>query len=1298
MPHFALKSPCCRRHPGSPNAGFALLITIVLMAILVLIMVSFSALTRVEIQIAKNYQEQDAARQNALVALNIALGQLQKYAGPDQRTTATADLAAGADTYADADGQTLSRGETYGSTETAAPSNATVNNGLVRPKAGARHWTGVWGNQNDPLSAYTTNPAPKLLTWLVSGNENAAFTFDQSASTNFGQINSVTTAPTFTPATLSGVTAATDATSTSVTFANGAKGVLLVGPKSTGTVGTSRTKHSTTAAVDLAAEDSYVAAPLVAINAPAGSVPGLGATATPPLGNYAWWVGDEGVKARINLSDTNTDLANSNYLNGLSSATTAGDPAGRQRYAGPARNAIELITGLSALATPNTDNSFLNKVLQTVQLNFVPPGGTTSALLATTKARFHDITTYSSGVLSDSLRGGLRQDLTYVLSQTSLPTAFSTQPLLNEAGANAPAFGPTWQKVKSHWDLGSAPGFTAVANNNFGRYEVRIGSKDAVHITPIITKLRFVGTSAILRQSNGTYQLNAYGGVYLVLGNPYVNNLLLPDNVYDLRLRRSAGNTGVLSIRVTINHGTTGASVGTYTIDLLNGTNATDDNWNFRMGSSTIGRSLDAGGDHNYRSQDFFSVGSNLRTNFSGTVDVLGYMRDPYVLNTAPKGSGLKAFTSTLAVTVPAPTAGVTYKVNMELVNTGNLAFDATLVEASAPNRVLTGIYNCALPVEAMQLAGDVNWVGAATTPDFKPSMDSAAVLNADGTLTPNPNPPAGLVPGAVAGGFTLVLNAPANTNFFGDPAGLAYQGTADSNRMAASFTDAGGASGPAAVFGYHGGFKIPDKNSSDTSKMQKYFIEPAGTSSSSTSSSSYPYTVNAWGRRSTYSSITTYPVYANLPFAAVNATTGDYPFYSLADLRGVNLSGDDESWSVGHQPTYIFGNGYHNVFVPRAQVKGSMAKRSGGSRAYYDMSYLLNTSLWDRYFFSSLPQSGSSLTPLNRRLVVQGGAIPSAADLRSATAAKHITTTGAFNINSTSPEAWRALLGAMNGVPSVGKLSTGAADLTLPETNGVSFPRYRGEDTSRKATTTDTSTYGWVKGDNSGAVIDGITNTRIGPYTTHHRLTPTELIQLSEDLAREVRKRGPFLSLAQFVNRSLSADDLGRTGALQGALDITRGTPASINSFYTTSTLTGVLQPTTNGPEQQITYSGAGFYAEPLDTTAPFTAGANHRANRLKAMPGWVLQGDVLASLGSVISARSDTFVIRTYGDTQNPVTGTVTARAWCEAVVQRLPDYVNPADSSETLPANLNQADNKKFGRRFVVVSFRWLSPSDI
>src|SRR3954467_7504710 len=79
--------------PTDRRSGFALLITITLLAFLVLLLVSLASLTRVETQVASNNQQISQARQNALLALNIALGQLQKYAGPDQRITGTADLA-----------------------------------------------------------------------------------------------------------------------------------------------------------------------------------------------------------------------------------------------------------------------------------------------------------------------------------------------------------------------------------------------------------------------------------------------------------------------------------------------------------------------------------------------------------------------------------------------------------------------------------------------------------------------------------------------------------------------------------------------------------------------------------------------------------------------------------------------------------------------------------------------------------------------------------------------------------------------------------------------------------------------------------------------------------------------------------------------------------------------------------------------------------------------------------------------------------------------------------------------------
>lgn len=59
----------------------------------------------------------------------------------------------------------------------------------------------------------------------------------------------------------------------------------------------------------------------------------------------------------------------------------------------------------------------------------------------------------------------------------------------------------------------------------------------------------------------------------------------------------------------------------------------------------------------------------------------------------------------------------------------------------------------------------------------------------------------------------------------------------------------------------------------------------------------------------------------------------------------------------------------------------------------------------------------------------------------------------------------------------------------------------------------------------------------------------------------------------------------------------------------------------------------------------------------------------DVLQVIGPVISARSDTFRIRSYGEAIDPAGKTV-ASAWCEAIVQRTPEYVDAADAPETRP----------------------------
>ncbi len=113
-----------------------------------------------------------------------------------------------------------------------------------------------------------------------------------------------------------------------------------------------------------------------------------------------------------------------------------------------------------------------------------------------------------------------------------------------------------------------------------------------------------------------------------------------------------------------------------------------------------------------------------------------------------------------------------------------------------------------------------------------------------------------------------------------------------------------------------------------------------------------------------------------------------------------------------------------------------------------------------------------------------------------------------------------------------------------------------------------------------------------------------------------------------------------------------------------------------------------------------------------------WLTQADIMTALAPTLFARSDTFVIRTYGEVLNPATSAVEGRAWCEAVVQRLPEYFaepstftgdalasafeppppDPATPEVIPEATAAQKLNKQLGRRFKVISFRWLTRNDI
>ena len=150
-------------------------------------------------------------------------------------------------------------------------------------------------------------------------------------------------------------------------------------------------------------------------------------------------------------------------------------------------------------------------------------------------------------------------------------------------------------------------------------------------------------------------------------------------------------------------------------------------------------------------------------------------------------------------------------------------------------------------------------------------------------------------------------------------------------------------------------------------------------------------------------------------------------------------------------------------------------------------------------------------------------------------------------------------------------------------------------------------------------------------------------------------------MTLGEFVNRKLDNGELGEKGALQAALDKT------VND--------GVM----SGYEARTTHS-------------KLPSGENQAAG----FPGQVLQGDILQALSPFMTVRSDTFTIRAYGESVNPNTGEIDAKAWCEAVIQRYPDPVAP-DPDKPFLEEL-ALPSSPYGRIFRMTRFRWLSANEI
>jgi hypothetical protein len=277
-------------------------------------------------------------------------------------------------------------------------------------------------------------------------------------------------------------------------------------------------------------------------------------------------------------------------------------------------------------------------------------------------------------------------------------------------------------------------------------------------------------------------------------------------------------------------------------------------------------------------------------------------------------------------------------------------------------------------------------------------------------------------------------------------------------------------------------------------------------------------------------------------------------------------------------------------------------------------------------------------------------------------TIASRLEVEGMFNVNSTSVTAWRALLGhARNQRVPYFRESGNSCFAALSAKTDYAFSRFS------IAGDTQAGTPG-----SSGAFPEAT------EFAGFRCVDEGFLDALAKEVVRQIRLRGPFLSLSEFVNRQLSSGDLALAGTLQAALNEVTKTAAN-NPFAAIQALS-----TTS-----LAVPGRAAEAE-----YKFPAAAVGKSSY--GLPGWTRQADLLRPLAPILSARDDTFTIRAYGDARD-AKGRVLAHAVCEAVVRRTRDFVDASEAADltkppTLPAN------QTFGRRFELISLRWLAASEV
>lgn len=1167
------------------NRGFALIATISILVLLALISVGLLSLSTITVRSSQTNTAQAEARANARLALMLAIGQLQKAAGPDQRITATANVL--------------------------DPNNSRAVTGVweaypLNPQAHPQ-LDNARDTLRDPNAPADNKADGEFVGWLTS----------EYAEGNFSLV---------VPNTESGQNSTT---------------VL----RASDTAGVTTKKDINTKVVEVKSiEDND------RVN-----------------GGLGWVTIDEGVKARFEIPNSSTAVASDLDYSRLGLRTTERLPAEK------------ILPGLSGL---NTTADNLGKIISYSQ-------GSLAANDPEYESYFNDITTWSAGLVTDTAHGGLKQDLTLAFEADELPPVLQKAYLYSGDEDPLVSADPLFSYLRGHYQLykreysqgdpivfnsnSLPPGFEASTSSG-GRTATEFPVLNQLSeplLAPIVTRVN-VAFSLVGREahqnwptiiSNKTQDPLRKYMVYLIctpvvtVHNPYT----IPINFNELKVsfeylplafkffRNNIAQTRSPALLGQL-HNATGTTTN---VDDKFVATVVDANNNSRItlapGEARVfGVANDTSSGWNSRFNYRFNQGQR-----SMTLDVRAREgwdpRSGFIMDwLLPQAASPTLDSPGLHVFGVRKTDQVNVEISLKSPTRNGKPLDhfniKTTIKTGRSGQETVGFYryeygDIGRLTEAMQLGAHPTVKKVSYPVRRENSWSFETQLN-------EPNH---------GGSFTNWNNAQLFAMF-----NMAFRTSQDSlfptkpgknNSFVSSVLDMDITKKHPAQMPMEISF-LPVIGSGTTGVGSFEIVDPG-----SDISNAYYFSGSTAG--------------TGFPYLPVYSIPTD-PIINIADLRHANLA------SSGHIPTpaYTVGESYASPMLAPEEV---IFEDDELDYTLADHAWLANNSLWDTYYFSGIRNNSeftsfhqSSANPVFPRMqpyipvgdtvanlsgLIEKSQDTSGRESYTSHAGSHLLK-GQFNINSTSEEAWTILLSSLDGTNSIPGL-----DLTddNPETDysvtakHAPFPRML---------------------DSASGSIDLSTNESQLRWTGFRQLSETERSALAKEIVAEVRTRGPFLSLSEFVNRRL--DGPPQTLALRGAIEAAIDT-SNLNSDSASGS-------------REVKESDA------EDNKFPYINAAI--GDTEEGAAAHLSQGDILSVIGTAITPRSDTFVIRAYGESRNG-SNQITARAYCEAVIQRFPEYVDPANSYDDDPGdngNLLTDLNQVFGRKMKMISFRWLSPAEV